>query len=85
MRRDVLAEISQLSGMADDTLARAWTTAIPPPIFPLEFTLGAQTLKVYSMMSTFGTALDLTADELRVETFFPADDFSKDFFRALSP
>lgn len=83
--RALLGEISQLSGMADDALAQAWPATIPPPIFPLEFALGAHTLKVYSMMSTFGTALDITADELRVETFFPADDFSKEFFQALSP
>ena len=36
------------------------------------------------MISTFGTALDITADELRVETFFPADDFSTQFFQSLA-
>jgi hypothetical protein len=57
---------------------------MPPPIFPLEFDLRAHTLKVFSMVSTFGTPLDITAEELRVETFFPADDFSRDFLRTLA-
>jgi hypothetical protein len=34
------------------------------------------------MLSTFGTAQDVTADELRVEAFFPANEATSDFFRA---
>jgi hypothetical protein len=82
--KQLLAEVSQLSGTPENSPDPMWNHPMPPPIFPLEFDLGAHTLKVYSMVSTFGTALDITADELRVETFFPADDFSKAFFRDLS-
>ena len=32
------------------------------------------------MISTLGTAIDLTARDLRVETFFPVDDQTKDWF-----
>jgi transcriptional regulator with XRE-family HTH domain len=81
--RQLLADIGQFPGVPEDWQSQAWLLPMPPPIFPLEFALGAQSLKVYSMVSTFGTALDITADELRVETFFPADDFSRAFFRAL--
>ena len=50
----------------------------------LEIGMGNVALKVFTMISTFGTALDVTADELRVETFFPADEFSAQFFRTLA-
>ena len=53
------------------------------PILSLELAIGASTLKIFSMLSTFGTALDITADELRVETFFPADEFTRQFFLGL--
>lgn len=56
----------------------------PEPILPLEITVNGATLRIFSMISTFGTALDITADELRVETFFPADDFSAQFFSMLA-
>ena len=56
----------------------------PPPFLPLDINLGGVSLKIFSMITGFGTALDITADELRVETFFPADDFSAQFFRSLA-
>jgi len=54
------------------------------PILPMEMTTAGMTLKVFSMISSFGTALDITAEELKVETFFPADEFTKVFFKRLS-
>ena len=54
------------------------------PILPMELNAGGITLKVFSMISTFGTALDITAEELKIETFFPADEFTENFFRRIS-
>jgi transcriptional regulator with XRE-family HTH domain len=83
--RQLLADVcEEAPGVSEPWQNMAWLNPMPPPIFPLEYDLGAHTLKVFSMVSTFGTALDITADELRVETFFPADDFSRDFFRMLA-
>jgi transcriptional regulator with XRE-family HTH domain len=81
--RQLLVDVSQFPGVPPDWQSPAWMAPMPPPIFPLAFDLGAHTLQVFSMVSTFGTALDVTAEELRVETFFPADDFSRDFFLQL--
>ena len=53
------------------------------PVLPMEISAGGVTLKVFSMISTFGTALDITAEELKIETFFPADELTKNFFKAL--
>jgi hypothetical protein len=40
-------------------------------------------LQFFSMVSTFGTPLDVTLQEIRIETFFPADDKTESFVRAL--
>jgi transcriptional regulator with XRE-family HTH domain len=76
----LLADVSQFPGVSAGWRNQDWLSDSPPPIFPMAYDLGEHTLKVFSMVSTFGTALDVTADELRVETFFPADEFSRDFF-----
>lgn len=82
--QQLVADISQFPGVPADTTPQAWVQAMPPPIFPLEFDVGGNTLRVFTMVSTFGTALDITADELKVETFFPMDEFSREFFRTLA-
>jgi transcriptional regulator with XRE-family HTH domain len=82
--RQLLTDVSQFPGVSAQWRNQDWLNGMPPPIFPMEYDLGEHTLKVFSMVSTFGTALDVTAEELRVETFFPADDFSRDFFLMLA-
>ncbi len=37
-------------------------------------TTDGRALRFLSMVTTFGTALDLTAAELSIEAFLPADD-----------
>ena len=44
-------------------------------------TADGPTLRFLSMVTTFGTALDLTAAELSVEAFLPADDATADALR----
>jgi transcriptional regulator with XRE-family HTH domain len=82
--RQLLADVSQFPGVSASWRNQDWLSGSPPPIFPLAYDLGEHTLKVFSMVSSFGTALDVTADDLRVETFFPADEFSRDFFLMLA-
>lgn len=54
------------------------------PTVNVELGLGDVTLRHFSLLSTFGTAQDVTTDELRIETFFPADDFTAGFFKELA-
>jgi transcriptional regulator with XRE-family HTH domain len=54
------------------------------PILPMHMTVNGVTLKTFSMISSFGTAQDITAEEIKVETFFPADEFTKVFFQRLA-
>jgi len=56
-------------------------TLPPPPVLPLHFDNGRESFSLFSMLSTFGTAQDVTADELRVETFFPADEATARLFQ----
>jgi transcriptional regulator with XRE-family HTH domain len=58
--------------------------ASPLPVLPTEFAIGDRSLRVFSMMTTFGTPLDVTTDELRVESFFPANAASEALLRELA-
>lgn len=80
---ELLQELGNLPTIPERWQSQAVLSA-PEPILPLELNLNGATLRIFSMISTFGTALDITADELRVETFFPADDFSAQFFQMLA-
>ena len=51
------------------------------PTLPLEILVGEQILRLSSVISTFGTAQDITAQELRVETFYPMDQETAKFFQ----
>jgi hypothetical protein len=42
------------------------------------------TLTFFSTLATFGTALDITIEELAVESFFPADQQTGEALRALA-
>ncbi len=50
------------------------------PVLPLEIDLGGPILTLCSVISTFGTAQDITANELRIEAFYPADEQTRRFF-----
>ena len=40
-------------------------------------------VRLFTMLTSIGTPLDVTAEELHVETYFPADDASEQILRAL--
>lgn len=50
------------------------------PVLPIVIDLGGPKLSLCSVISTFGTAQDITTGELRVETFYPADEQTAKFF-----
>ena len=57
--------------------------ASPVPVLCTELAAGGISLRMFSMLSTFGTPQDVTADELRVESFFPADPVSEALMRKI--
>jgi transcriptional regulator with XRE-family HTH domain len=44
------------------------------PVVDLHVRVGDDVLRFFSVVSTLGTPIDVTAQELRVESFFPVDD-----------
>jgi len=54
---------------------------LPLPVIPTEFRVGPVSVKLFSMLTTFGTPQDITTDELRVESFYPADAASEALLR----
>lgn len=47
------------------------------PVLPLVLSGKGLTLSLFSVIATFGTAQDVTTDELRIECFFPADQATR--------
>jgi transcriptional regulator with XRE-family HTH domain len=53
-------------------------------VLPFRVRLGDRVLSMFSAIATFGTATDLTAAELSIETFFPMDADTADYLRERS-
>lgn len=60
-------------------LARA-----PSPLLTVVFRKDGRELRFFSAISTFGTSRDVTVEELRIESTFPADDATAEFCRTLA-
>ena len=52
------------------------------PFLPLMLRKDGVELKLFTAIATLGTPRDVTLHELRVETFFPADRTTEDWFKA---
>jgi hypothetical protein len=46
---------------------------------------GNDELRLFTLLTSIGTPLDVTAQDLAFETFFPADDATERCFRAPGP
>jgi transcriptional regulator with XRE-family HTH domain len=55
------------------------------PVIDIEFAYRDSTLRWFSVISTIGTAVDITAQELRLEAFFAADEATAARWRELAP
>jgi transcriptional regulator with XRE-family HTH domain len=54
-------------------------------VLPLRLRVDGRVLSMFSAIATFGTATDLTAAELAVETFFPMDAETADYLQTRWP
>ena len=84
---------AKLRALLDEALAypcvpAPWRTrepgASPLPLLTTHFRAGATELRFLSTFATFGTARDVTIDDLRIECLFPADDETASRCRALA-
>ncbi|MFK8051444.1 MAG: helix-turn-helix domain-containing protein [Woeseiaceae bacterium] len=67
-------EMKAVRALIGDLEWQAAESQMLVPVIPLELETPFATLRMTSIISTFGTAQDITVDELRIEQFFPADD-----------
>jgi transcriptional regulator with XRE-family HTH domain len=58
-----------VAAVANDVVASAPAV----PVIDVAFAFGGDRLSFFSVVSTVGTPIDVTAQELRVEAFFPSD------------
>ena len=57
----------------------------PPSLcIPIDFRIEGQLLRTFSMVTTVGSAQDVTLQEICIESFFPADDATDQHFQALA-
>jgi transcriptional regulator with XRE-family HTH domain len=74
--------------LASPGLPRRWTnrdfTQRPAPLLTAIYRRDGRELRFFSTLTTFGTPLDVTLEELRIECSFPGDDSTEQFCRALA-
>lgn len=63
-----------------DTLWAAEGAALLP-VLPLAMEKDGVKISLFTVIATFGTAQDVTTDELRIESLFPADEATEKLFR----
>ncbi len=76
--RELLDEIRAYPDMPTEATA---ISRDPQPLLTLHLKKGELELKLFTMMTTFGTPHDVTLQEIRIETFFPADDITEAYIR----
>jgi transcriptional regulator with XRE-family HTH domain len=70
--RKLLAEVLAYPGVTE-SWRRANRDVALVPIIPVTFSKDQRTFNFFSTVTTLGTPQDITAQELRIECFFPAD------------
>ena len=69
---ELVSALRERSDVAEALAAQTSSTSTGP-VIDLRFAVGDVELAFFSVISTVGTPIDITAQELRVEAFFPAD------------
>lgn len=72
---------AELAALLDEAVGYVGAAAHGPVdtdvVMPLVLALPAGELRTFSTLSTFGTPLDITTDELTIEAFYPSDEDSR--------
>jgi transcriptional regulator with XRE-family HTH domain len=71
--RALLGEVLRYPGVPE-RFAQPDLTASVLPIIPVCFERGGRRFSYFSTVTSLGTPIDITAQELRIECFFPVDD-----------
>jgi transcriptional regulator with XRE-family HTH domain len=79
--RKLLDEASTLAGTPSRLIARGMNGPVLP-LFPVQFRKGDLAMDFFSMVTTLGTPSDVTLQEIRIESFFPANESTEKAARA---
>jgi hypothetical protein len=89
VRREAVGGVLDAATVAllDDLVTRPEVAALrrddgapATPVLDVRFRFDGHDLAFFSLLTTVGTAIDLTSQELRVEEFFPLDDATRAFW-----
>ena len=78
----LLAEAASYEGVAD--LPRKIAPAGGDLLLPVHYRSGDVDVRLFGTIATLGASYDVTVEELRLETFFPADEDSEQVLRRLA-
>ena len=78
---EMKAVLDDLAPLQPDTILWSAADTALLPVMPFEMQVGDLKMSMFAIVATFGTAQDVTADELRIETLFPADPETEALFR----
>ena len=56
--------------------------AQPRPLLPIHLRKPGVSLHLFTTIATLGTPQDITVQEIRIESFFPMDEATAEFFRS---
>jgi len=56
----------------------------PAPVLTFDYLVGGKALSIFTTIATLGTPQDVTLQEVRIESFFPADERSDALFKSLA-
>lgn len=76
---ELLRELHQDRDVAE-ALRRRPSDEPAGPVIDLHFQVDLGILRFFSVVSTIGTPIDVTAQEPRVEAFFPSDDATRELW-----
>jgi transcriptional regulator with XRE-family HTH domain len=62
------------------TMSQAPTYGASAPVLPMQFEKGRTKLRLFTTIATLGTPQDITLQGLRIESFFPMDDETRETF-----
>lgn len=78
-RRSLHAELRQYPGIA--SLPTVHDAPSLGPTATIHFRRGADEVRLFTLLTSLGTPLDVTAQELTIESYFPADEASEAWLR----
>jgi len=82
--QEMKAVLAELAPHQDAEMLWSAADAALVPVLPFNMQVGGQTISMFAIIATLGTAQDVTADELRIETLFPADPQTEALFRGMT-